>query len=43
LLVGSIPAIVVASSVAARVPENVIRIALATILLIVCARFWIFP
>ena len=40
LLVGSIPAIVIASIAAARTSENIIRIALAVILLVVCARFW---
>jgi uncharacterized protein len=40
LLLGSIPAIVAASMLAVKVPEKVIRIALAIILLAVCARFW---
>lgn len=40
LLVGSIPAIVVASMLATKVPERAIRIALAIVLLAVCARFW---
>ena len=43
LLVGSIPAIVLASIAAARTSDNVIRIALAIILLAVCARFWFLP
>ena len=40
LLVGSIPAIVVASMLSNKVPEKAIRIALAIVLLAVCARFW---
>ena len=40
LLIGSIPAIMVASMFAAKVSEKAIRYALATILLVVCARFW---
>ena len=40
LLVGSIPAIVVASMLSTKVPEKAIRIALAIVLLAVCARFW---
>jgi uncharacterized membrane protein YfcA len=42
LLLGSIPAIVVASMLSARMPEKVIRFALAFVLLAVCARFWFF-
>ena len=41
LLCGSIPAIIVASMVSAKVPEKAIRYGLATILLLVCARFWL--
>ena len=40
LLIGSIPAIMVASMFAAKVSEKAIRYALASILLLVCARFW---
>lgn len=40
LLVGSIPAIIVASLASVRTSENVIRIALGVVLLLVCARFW---
>jgi uncharacterized protein len=40
LLLGSIPAIIAASMLAVKVPEKVIRIALAIVLLAVCARFW---
>ncbi len=41
LLVGSIPAIVLASFLAPKVPEKAIRIALGCVLLAVCARFWL--
>ncbi len=40
LLVGSIPAIVIASVAAARASDTTVRVALGTILLLVCARFW---
>jgi len=40
LLVGSLPCIVVASLLANKVPEFVLRVALASVLLLVCARFW---
>jgi uncharacterized membrane protein YfcA len=40
LLVGSIPAIVVASLASVRTSESVVRIALGVVLLLVCARFW---
>ena len=40
LLLGSIPAIVVASLASVRTSENVVRIALGVVLLLVCARFW---
>jgi uncharacterized membrane protein YfcA len=40
LLVGSIPAIIVASLASVRTSENVVRIALGVVLLLVCARFW---
>ena len=42
LLIGSIPAIIIASMASARVSENVIRIALALVLLAVCARLFFF-
>ena len=42
LLIGSIPAIIIASMASARVSENVIRIALAVVLLAVCARLFLF-
>ncbi len=41
LLLGSIPAIMIASMLSAKVPEKAIRIALGIILLVVCARFWL--
>jgi uncharacterized membrane protein YfcA len=40
LLIGSVPAIMIASHFAAKVPEGAIRIALGCVLLLVCARFW---
>lgn len=40
LLVGSLPAIVVASIAAARASDTTIRVSLGVILLLVCARFW---
>ncbi len=40
LLVGSLPAIVVASIAANRASDTTVRIALGTILVLVCARFW---
>ncbi len=42
LLIGSIPAIIIASMAAARVSENAIRIALALVLLAVCAKLLFF-
>lgn len=42
LLAGSIPAIVVMSLVAARASDTAVRIALAAVLILVCARFWFF-
>ena len=42
LLIGSVPAIIVASMAAARVSENAIRIALAAVLLAVCAKLFFF-
>jgi uncharacterized membrane protein YfcA len=40
LLAGSIPAIIAASMVSARIPETVIRFGLATVLLVIGGRFW---
>jgi uncharacterized membrane protein YfcA len=40
LLCGSIPAIIIASMASVRVPDGVLRGALAAVLLLVCARFW---
>ena len=40
LLTGSIPAIVVASMLSGRIPDDGIRYSLATVLLLVCARLW---
>jgi uncharacterized membrane protein YfcA len=40
LLVGSLPAIVVASIAAARASDTTVRVALACVLLLVCGRFW---
>jgi len=40
LLLGSIPAIIVASFLSKFVPESGIRYALGAVLLLVCARFW---
>jgi uncharacterized membrane protein YfcA len=40
LLVGSIPAIVVASIASARMSDTTVRVALAIVLLFVVARFW---
>jgi len=42
LLVGSIPAIVVASIASARMSDTTIRVALALVLLAVVARFWFY-
>ena len=42
LLIGSVPAIIVTSMASARVSENVIRIALALVLLAVCAKLFFF-
>ena len=42
LLIGSVPAIIIASMAAARVSENAIRIALAVVLLAVCAKLFFF-
>jgi uncharacterized protein len=40
LLVGSIPAIVVASIASARMSDTIIRVSLAIVLILVCLRFW---
>ena len=42
LLVGSIPAIMVASIMASRASDTIMRLALAAILIAVCVRFWFF-
>jgi hypothetical protein len=42
LLVGSIPGIIIGSLIAPRVPETGLRLILATVLLLVCVRFWFF-
>jgi uncharacterized membrane protein YfcA len=42
LLVGSIPSIIIMSIVAARASDTAVRIALAAVLIVVCARFWFF-
>lgn len=43
LLIGSVPAIMIASIASARAPDTVVRAALACVLVLVCARFWFFP
>ena len=40
LLCGSVPAIVVASIASTRAPDAVVRVSLAIVLVLVCARFW---
>jgi uncharacterized protein len=40
LLCGSLPAIVIASIASSRTPETAVRVALACVLLLVCAKFW---
>lgn len=40
LLIGSIPAIIVASIAAARLSDTIVRVALGCVLLLVCARMW---
>jgi uncharacterized membrane protein YfcA len=42
LLVGSIPAIIVMSIVSARASDTAVRITLAAVLILVCARFWFY-
>jgi hypothetical protein len=42
LLAGSIPAIIVMSLAASRASDTAVRVALAAVLLVVCARFWFF-
>jgi hypothetical protein len=43
LLVGSIPAIIVASIASARMSDTIIRVMLALVLLAVVVRFWFYP
>jgi hypothetical protein len=43
LLCGSLPAIVVSSIAASRTSDKAVRLALASVLLLVCARFWFVP
>jgi len=43
LLCGSLPAIVITSIASARTSETTVRFALASVLLLVCARFWFMP
>ncbi|HEX2592883.1 MAG TPA: sulfite exporter TauE/SafE family protein [Rhizomicrobium sp.] len=40
LLLGSIPAIMIASYFSVKIPDRAIRMALAAVLLLVCMRFW---
>lgn len=42
LLIGSIPGIALGSTAALKVPEPGLRFALATVLVLVCFRFWFF-
>ena len=42
LLVGSIPAIIIMSVVAARSSDTAVRLALAGVLILVCVKFWFF-
>jgi uncharacterized membrane protein YfcA len=42
LLVGSIPSIIVMSIVAARASDTAVRVTLACVLILVCARFWFY-
>ena len=42
LLVGSIPAIIMMSVVAARSSDTAVRLALAFVLILVCVKFWFF-
>lgn len=42
LLVGSIPSIIVMSIVATRASDTAVRLSLAGVLILVCARFWFF-
>jgi len=42
LLVGSIPSIIVMSIVAARASDTAVRVTLACVLIVVCARFWFY-
>ncbi|MGA9794304.1 MAG: sulfite exporter TauE/SafE family protein [Rhizomicrobium sp.] len=43
LLCGSLPAIVLSSIAASRAADKVVRLTLASVLLLVCARFWFMP
>lgn len=42
LLLGSIPSIIIMSIASARSSDTVVRVALACVLLLVCARFWFY-
>ncbi len=42
LLVGSIPSIIVMSIVSARASDTAVRVTLASVLVLVCLRFWFF-
>lgn len=42
LLVGSIPGTIAGSFLAPRVPDPALRLTLATLMILVCARFWFF-
>ncbi len=42
LLVGSIPAIIIMSMVAARASDTAVRLSLAFVLILVCVKFWFF-
>ena len=41
LLIGSIPGTIAGSFLAPRVPDPALRFTLAVLLLLVCARFWL--
>lgn len=42
LLIGSIPGIVIGSMLVTKVPEPSLRFVLASVLVLVCFRFWFF-
>jgi uncharacterized membrane protein YfcA len=42
LLIGSIPGIVIGSTLVTKVPEPSLRFVLAAVLILVCFRFWFF-